>query len=94
MLSLNAWLPLLSVSAARLTARAFQQTASGLVHLLEIKRQAPPPVASGLARVGLRSGPPKGTAFFLKELSTWFWGCYAAQRGQARSPQRRGGCSA
>jgi len=84
-LSLNAWLP---VRRAVDRARAFQQTASGLVHLLEIKQQAPSPVASGLARVGLRSGPSKGTAFFLKELSTWFWGCYAAQRGQARSPQR------
>ncbi len=44
-------------------------------------------VASGLARVGLRSSPSKRPRFFLKELSVRFWGRYAAQRGQARSPQ-------
>ncbi|WP_236448221.1 hypothetical protein, partial [Pseudomonas sp. PA-5-4G] len=35
---------------------------------------------AGLSRVGLRSSPSKGTAIFLKELSVWVWGRFAAQR--------------
>ena len=35
---------------------------------------------AGLPCVGLRSGPSKDTAIFLKELSVWIWGCFEAQR--------------
>jgi len=45
-------------------------------------------VASGLARVGLRSSPNSPTAFFQTDHGAWFEGRFAPQRGQARSPHK------
>ncbi|WDU60371.1 hypothetical protein LRS56_15740 [Pseudomonas poae] len=44
-------------------------------------------VASGLARAGARSGPKPGAALCLTLRVLPYWGCFATQRGQARSPQ-------
>ncbi|WP_455929386.1 pentapeptide repeat-containing protein [Pseudomonas fluorescens] len=45
-------------------------------------------VASELARAGARSGPTPGYAFVQADCGVWFWGCFAAQREQAHSPQQ------
>ncbi|WP_373460664.1 pentapeptide repeat-containing protein [Pseudomonas sp. W3I7] len=45
-------------------------------------------VASELARAGARSGPTPGSAFVQTGCGVWFWGCFAAQREQAHSPQQ------
>ena len=47
-------------------------------------------VASGLARVGVRSAPSPGATVSLLNRAVRFWGCFAAQREQARSPQGLG----
>ncbi|POA16319.1 hypothetical protein C1886_26045, partial [Pseudomonas sp. FW300-N1A1] len=44
-------------------------------------------VARELAPAGLRSGPDKATEVCQKDLGDRFWGCFAPQREQARSPQ-------
>ncbi|XQP62121.1 hypothetical protein ACOK4R_22230 [Pseudomonas fluorescens] len=45
-------------------------------------------VASELARAGARSGPTPGNEFVQADCGVWFWGCFAAQREQAHSPQQ------
>ena len=50
------------------------------------KLTQPPTVASGLARVGSRSGPSKNAAHSQANRASRFQGCCAPQRGQARSP--------
>jgi hypothetical protein len=52
------------------------------------RASSPSFVASGLARVGLRSGPNKTAAFCQVNRGVWFLGRFAPQRGQARSPQK------
>jgi hypothetical protein len=44
-------------------------------------------VASGLARARLRSSRKSDTLSYLMYRNHWFWGRFAARRGQARSPQ-------
>jgi hypothetical protein len=52
-------------------------------------RQPPQAVARGFIPAGLRSSPKSVNSIFLKDRIGWFGGCYAAQREQAPSPQKR-----
>jgi len=47
-------------------------------------------MASGLARVGLRSGTIEDTVLCQAQRGVWFWVCFAAQRGA--SPLVTGAC--
>ncbi|VVM51764.1 hypothetical protein PS645_00789 [Pseudomonas fluorescens] len=42
----------------------------------------------GLPPLGCEAAPKPDNALFQQDYGEWFWDCFAAQRGQAPSPQK------